>query len=73
MPTEEHAAAEIAPARHAHSLVQILHQRVLLIDGKRFDDGEYVCRFSAVEDGDEGLQVEILAGILMLEVRSEER
>ena len=60
VPAQEYAAAEIAPAGHAHSFVQVLHQRVVLVCGERFDDGWDVCRFRAVEDGDEGLEVQIL-------------
>ena len=60
VPAQEHAAAEIAPAGHAHAFVQVFHQRVVLVCRERFDDGRDVGRFRAVEDGDEGLEVQVL-------------
>ena len=60
MPPEQHAPADIAPPGHTHPLVYVLHQRVLFVLGERSEDGGDVCRFGAVEHGDDNLERQVL-------------
>lgn len=62
MPPEQDAPAHVAPPRHPHPLVDVLHQRVLLVLGERSEDSRDVCRLGAVEHGHDGLQREVLRG-----------
>jgi len=63
VPPEQHAPADVAPTGHTHPLVDVFHQRVVFVLGERSQHGGDVCRFGAVEDGDDDLECEVL-GVL---------
>ena len=62
VPPEQHAPADVAPTGHTHPLVDVFHQRVVFVLGERSQHGGDVCRFGAVEDGDDDLECEVLSG-----------
>lgn len=59
-PIEQQAPADIAPARHRHALVQVLHQRVLCVKGERLDHARDVRRLGRVQDREECLEGQIV-------------
>ena len=60
MPSQQYAPANVAPPRQTHPLVDILHQRLLIVLGERSENGGHVCRFRTVEYGYDGLKGEVL-------------
>ena len=56
MPPEEHAPADVAPAGHRHTLVEVLHQRVLCVQREALDHARDLRRLRRVQDREQRLE-----------------
>jgi len=50
VPTKQDAAADIPPPRHAHTLVEILHESILCVRRECLDHTSDLSRFRCVQD-----------------------
>lgn len=55
MPCQYHASTDVSPSWHTHTLVDVLHERILGILGEQFEN-VWDCSFGVVEDRDDRLE-----------------
>ena len=60
VPSQKNAPANVTPTWQCHALVQILHQGILRVLRQRSDDPRDLSGFRAVQNSDQGLEVEVL-------------